>query len=104
MKLPCGAEVLLDAADAHLLKGWRIHLHEPPDSAGLRYVRLERGRRETRRRAYLHRVILGAPVGVLVDHRDGNGLDNRRENLRRASRQQNAANMHARALAPVSRA
>jgi hypothetical protein len=40
----------------------------------------------------MHRVILGAPPGVEVDHRNGNGLDNRRGNLRLATASQNAAN------------
>lgn len=40
----------------------------------------------------MHRVILAAPTGALVDHIDGNGLLNRRTNLRCASRSQNAMN------------
>jgi hypothetical protein len=41
---------------------------------------------------YQHRYILGAPKGVAVDHVNGDGLDNRRANLRLCSSSQNAAN------------
>jgi hypothetical protein len=40
----------------------------------------------------MHRFLLGAPPGVLVDHENHDGLDNRRCNIRLADRTQNAAN------------
>jgi DNA repair exonuclease SbcCD nuclease subunit len=40
----------------------------------------------------LHRVILDAEKGELVDHKDGNGLNNRRENIRIVTPQQNQHN------------
>ena len=40
----------------------------------------------------LHRVIAGAPPNVIVDHINGNTLDNRRENLRWCSAGQNTRN------------
>jgi hypothetical protein len=40
----------------------------------------------------LHREIMNQPKGLLVDHLDGNSLDNRRANLRVATWAQNAQN------------
>ncbi len=45
----------------------------------------------------MHRQILGEPDGLQVDHRDGNGLNNRRRNLRTATVSQNACNRKVRA-------
>jgi len=42
---------------------------------------------------YLHRFITSAPRGIEVDHVDGDGLNCRRENLRLATRRQNAENL-----------
>jgi hypothetical protein len=40
----------------------------------------------------LHREIMQPPKGLLVDHRNGNTLDNRRDNLRLATHTQNMQN------------
>ncbi len=40
----------------------------------------------------MHRLILNAPKGVQVDHEDGNGLNNKRRNIRLATNQENARN------------
>lgn len=45
----------------------------------------------------MHRLLMDAPPGTQVDHRNRNGLDNRIENLRFASNTQNRQNTVARA-------
>jgi hypothetical protein len=47
---------------------------------------------ERREMLYLHRVIMQAPPGLLVDHINGDKLDNRRENLRLCSARENLRN------------
>lgn len=51
------------------------------------------GRRRGRKRFYMHQLVLGVPGG---DHINHDGLDNRRENLRVATSQQNLRNMRPR--------
>jgi hypothetical protein len=40
----------------------------------------------------MHRLILSVPAGVLVDHKNHNGLDNQKNNLRRCNESQNGGN------------
>lgn len=42
----------------------------------------------------MHRFILNAPPGFVVDHKNGNGLDNRRANIRICTHAQNCANSY----------
>jgi hypothetical protein len=57
---------------------------------GKRNILNDIGRRSTQ---YMHRFILDAPKGVQVDHINGDGLDNRRDNLRLCNNAQNHANL-----------
>lgn len=41
---------------------------------------------------YMHRLIVGAAKGMFVDHINGDGLDNRRCNLRVCTREENGQN------------
>lgn len=49
-------------------------------------------RKEKGKYVYLHRVILGARKGQYVDHKNGDGLDNRRANLRICTNAENGRN------------
>lgn len=53
--------------------------------------RIERG--GIRRKVYMHREVVGAEPGTDTDHRDHDGLNNRRGNLRSCTRSQNCANI-----------
>lgn len=85
-----GREVLVDDADAHILSGsgWTVR-----KSGCTAYVQ----RKITRDGEYvgvehLHRLIVGCGSEFKVDHINGNGLDNRRENLRRCTHAENSRN------------
>lgn len=41
---------------------------------------------------WMHHEVLGIPNSVRIDHRDGNGLNNQRENLRKCTHAQNMRN------------
>lgn len=82
--LTLGKVALVDAADLPLVGNikWRAG-----DSKGKIYA--VHGRHQKLR---MHRLIIGAPKGVPVDHANGDTLDNRRCNLRLCTPSQNGAN------------
>jgi hypothetical protein len=85
IRLPTGEAAMIDAADAELVSGFKWRL------TGDGYVQAQHGRLYL----YLHRLVAGAGPDELIDHANNNRLDNRRCNLRIASRSQNAANRNA---------
>lgn len=77
-----GLFALVDDDDYHLVAG---HAWYAQKGAENWYARTIDGKS-------MHRVITDAPVGKEVDHANGNGLDNRRANLRVCTRAENAKN------------
>lgn len=87
IQLNTGDLAYVDIADLHFVQG-RAWVADVTKRGGNIYAR---GKFGNKRKA-LHRVIMDAPPDKQVDHRDGNGLNCRRANLRIATSQQNRFN------------
>jgi hypothetical protein len=61
--------------------------------SGKWYAATRKGPRGACRVIYMHRLLLAAPDGQQVDHKDGDGLNNTRSNIRLATIQQNHWNV-----------
>ncbi|WP_131857418.1 HNH endonuclease [Bosea sp. BK604] len=87
-----GMVTLVDRQDVHLLgdRKWQAKPSGPHGKT--HYAVIAVGPRRARRQMWLHRLIAGAADGEFVDHINGNGLDNRRANLRLCSHAENCAN------------
>lgn len=96
IKLTQGKVALVDDADYERLKGFKWHVvHAAPRLwYAERYVsNREQGRPYGSRAGhceYLHHAVIGKKIKT--DHKDGDGLNNQRHNLRPATSRQNGAN------------
>lgn len=90
-----GHEAVIDAADVPLVAGfhWGSQIHNRQDGTiRVCAARTEYLPEKKRRVVYMHREIAQTPSGLDTDHIDGNALNNRRSNLRWATRSQNVQN------------
>ena len=87
-----GFKAVIDAEDVVYVTGLCWHRVPAPTTnyAAFKPTTVE-GRRD-RANTSLHRRVMQAPTGVLIDHKDGNGLNCRKANLREATETQNRQN------------
>lgn len=91
IELTRGFRAVVDDEDYDRLAGFSWYAHT---TGGKVYARRKDG--HSGPTYYMHREILGVSKGTGVDHRDGDGLNNQRSNLRVASQSQNMQNRVAR--------
>jgi hypothetical protein len=99
-----GYSAIVDSSDYDRVAQHRWHAFVLKRSDGSLLVYAKRNTKlgECKASEYMHREILQPDAGQLVDHIDGNGLNNCRANLRHATRQENARNMHHRPAGQTS--
>lgn len=88
-----GQKALVDPEDYAWLSQYKWYAHKTTYGT---YMAARTYRDETGKLIflYMHRAIVAAPEGMVVDHINGDTLDNRRANLRICTRAENNRNMH----------
>jgi hypothetical protein len=84
-----GKVAYIDDIDYELISAYKWHAWNPKSNW---YAYTNPGPTKNRKRFSMHRLIMNAKKGQLVDHKNGNSLDNRRDNLRFCTRGQNNMN------------
>lgn len=102
--LTYGKEAIVDATDYEWLSKRRCYAVEKSGRwyAAVVQYRGKHLQHQPTQSIGMHRLILNAPPGFQVDHINGDGLDNRRSNLRLATYSQNQANRHTRIFTNTS--
>lgn len=84
-----GHYAIVDGEDYEFLSQWKWSLRTSSD--GRMYAM--RWDSSSRKFIYMHALINETPLGLKTDHRDGDGLNNARSNLRTATSAQNSFNV-----------
>lgn len=86
-----GMFATIDASDLAMVEGYRWHAMPVRKGHGhYAYTSVSVDGKQTT--IYMHRLITGAGKGLIVDHVNGDGLDNTQANLRVGTQAQNMAN------------
>ncbi|MED3832962.1 HNH endonuclease [Peribacillus frigoritolerans] len=82
IKLSQGKFAIVDDGDFEYLSQFRWHVTDHGYAC----------RKNSSKNVYMHRELMGFPKGLQIDHINGNGLDNRRSNLRVVTAHENRKN------------
>lgn len=86
-----GYVAIVDAADFEWLNRWKWRVSSAESLYACR-TRVSSDEVHGKLAIFLHRVVIGAPDNMMVDHINRNTLDNTRANLRLATNRQNICN------------
>jgi len=93
IQLTQGYFATVDDSDFELVNQYKWHVYKKKRSTVLYAYRNIPNGKGGQTSIQMHRVILGiTDKNIMVDHADGNGLNNQRSNIRIATSSQNAAN------------
>lgn len=95
IQLSQGKVALVDDGDFEWLNQWKWHSIRKPNnrfyaSRQTKITRTDKGQRQTM--LLMHRFILSPDKRLVIDHKDGNGLNNQRNNIRVCTTAQNIQN------------
>jgi len=88
IKLTQGMIALVDDEDFDYLNQWRWYVHKERYS----YYALRSVKNSNKKTIAMHRIIMGTPDNMHTDHKDKNGLNNQKDNLRYCTNGQNQMN------------
>ena len=89
-----GKKATIDKGSLALVSKYKWYAHLTP--TGKWYARTSVVANGKKKWLWMHRLILGLQGSTIADHRNGNGLDNRKKNLRESTYSRNARNMRVR--------
>lgn len=94
IELTQGYKAIVDDEDYELVSAYKWRVHKSCRRKEVTYYAAAHGPRDNYKREEfkMHRLIMNAPKGSVVDHINRNGLDNRRCNLRICTAKENSRN------------
>jgi hypothetical protein len=93
IQLTQGKVTLVDDEDYDWLNQWKWHAHGSGGKSKKRYTAQRTiEKKNFKKNVTMHRLITSAPDGMVVDHINGDSLDNRKVNLRVCTALENSRN------------
>lgn len=87
-----GYEAIVDVEDFDLLSNYNWGILTPYKGQYTTYAMKKSQAERKGKSRLMHRIVMNAPRNISVDHINGNGLDNRKSNLRLCSHRENLCN------------